>query len=251
MRASANLSVKGTLYYKAFELYQNDSLSSNIPIRLEHQPNNPHDRNAVAIRVKHTGEMLGHVSRDIAPKYAELINKNKIIEAKIFSVSKKGTYINIIIQVLYELSDDHLAKRRNSRMGRSVSNIPATSGLYVIRNIDSGKQYVGSSINLKSRTQEHINHLSSGNHENYALQSDYSRLGPDQFEVAMLERSVEPCQLAKREADQIATLLNAGNQLYNLTKDGQGLGRKPREYQRTEPVSDQRTQKKIDRQKPT
>jgi len=63
MQVTANLAVKGTRYYKATELLQKGSLSLGLPIRLEHQPNNPHDKNAVAVRVKRTGAMLGHISK--------------------------------------------------------------------------------------------------------------------------------------------------------------------------------------------
>ena len=64
MQVTANLAVKGTHYYKAAELLQKGSLSSGLLIRLEHQTNNPHDKNAVAVRVKRTGAMLGHISKE-------------------------------------------------------------------------------------------------------------------------------------------------------------------------------------------
>lgn len=90
MRRSTNFKIMGTQYYKATELFRQDSLVPNIAVRLEHQPNNPHDKNAVAVKLKETGAMLGHLSRELAPKYAELINSGKVIEAKITNVKKIG-----------------------------------------------------------------------------------------------------------------------------------------------------------------
>ena len=89
MRATANLSVKGTRYYKAAELLQKGSLSSGVAIRLEHEPDNPYDKNAVAVRVKQTGAKLGHLSIEVAAKYAELLNSGKVFEGKITNIAKK------------------------------------------------------------------------------------------------------------------------------------------------------------------
>jgi hypothetical protein len=89
MRAVANLSVKGTRYYKAGELLQKGSLSSGLAIRLEHEPDNPHDTNAVAVRVERTGALLGHISRELAAKYVALLSSRKVIEATITNIVKR------------------------------------------------------------------------------------------------------------------------------------------------------------------
>lgn len=238
MRATANLAVKGTRYYKAAELLQRGSLLSGVAIRLEHQPDNPHDKNAVAVRVKRTGATLGHVSRELASKYAALINSGKIIEASIANVEKNGTYINIHVRVVYEQSDEKLAEKHNSRLWLSASGMPTEAGVYAIRNIDSGRQYIGSSTNLKDRIRSHIRDLSLGCHANHALQSDFFHLGADQFEAKVLVNGVSPSNLAPVEADRITSLLNSGAALYNLTADGQGTGRNSRGYTDSEPVSD-------------
>ena len=236
MRATANLTVKGTRYYKAALLLQRGSLMPGLIIRLEHQPNNPHDKNAVAVRVKRTGAILGHVSRELARKYATLVDDEKIIEASISSIEKKGEYININVRVVYEQSDEQLAEKHNSRLWRSSSAIPEESGVYAIRNIDSGRQYIGSSKNLKSRIRLHIRDLSRGCHANHALQSDFSQFGADHFEAKILVSGISPSSLDLVEADRISFLLNSGAALYNLTTDGQG--RPTRGYTDSEPVSD-------------
>src|SRR4030042_581526 len=123
MKVSINLVVKGTRYYKAGELLRKGSLSSGVAIRLKHEPDNPHDRNAVAVLVRRTGAMLGHVSRDLAPKYAELVNSGKIIEATIANVSEERGYININICVVYEQSEEKLAQKHNTLLWQSASSM--------------------------------------------------------------------------------------------------------------------------------
>lgn len=238
MRASASLKVKGTKYYKAAELFQRGSLSSGMAIRLEHQPDNPYDKNAVAVKVKRTGAMLGHVSRELAPKYAALINDGKIIEASISKIEKNGIYINIHILVYYHQADKQLAEKYNSRLWQSASLMPTEAGIYAIRNIHSGRQYIGSSTNLRERIRSHIRDLSLGRHANHALQSDFLNLGADQFEAKILDRAVSPSNLAAAEANRIASLLSSGAALYNMTEDGQGIGRHSLGYKDSEPVSD-------------
>lgn len=246
MRATANLAVKGTRYYKVTELLQRGSLLSGLAIRLEHQPDNPHDKNAVAVRVKTTGAMLGHVSRELAPKYSALIDDGKIIEASIANVEKNGAYINIDIRIVYEQSDEQLAEKHNSRLWLSSSAMPKESGVNAIRNIDSGRQYIGSSNNLKDRIRSHIRDLSLGCHANHALQSDFSRLEADHFEAKILASGISLPSLASAEADRITSLLNSGAALYNLTADGQGTGHNSRGYTDSEPVSDQLAKQRVE-----
>lgn len=246
MQITANLSVRGTRYYKATELLQKGSLSSGLSIRLEHQPDNPHDKNAVAVRVKTTGAMLGHISKELAPKYSALINSGKIREASIANITKEGAYIKIDVRIVYEQSDDQLAEKRSSRLWQSASSMPAESGVYAIRNIESGRQYVGSSNNIRGRIRSHIKDLSLGRHANHALQSDFSRLGLNYFEAKVLAGGVSVSNLATEEARRISSFLNAGKSLYNLTIDGQGSGRNFHGHSHSEPVSDRLARESAD-----
>lgn len=246
MQVTANLTVKGTRYYKAVELLQKGSLSSGLPIRLEHQPDNPHDKNAVSVRVKRTGEMLGHISKELAPKYAALINSGKIVGASIANITKEGAYINIDVRVVYERSDEQLAEKHNTRLWQSSSSMPTESGVYAIRNIESGRQYIGSSNNVRNRVRSHIKDLSLGCHANHALQRDFSSLGLNYFEAKMLVSGVSLASLATEEASLISSFLNAGAALYNLTIDGQGTGRNFRGHSDSEPVSDKLARQRAD-----
>lgn len=238
MQATATLSVKGTRYYKAAKLLQKGSLSSGLAIRLEHQPENHYDNNAVAVRVKRTGAMLGHLSRELAPKYAALINSGKIIEAHIASIAQESGFIKIGIRVVYDQSASQLAEKHSSHLWQSASAIPNEPGVYAIRHIDSGRQYIGSSNHMKDRIHSHVRNLSLGNHPNHVLQSEFSKFGADHFDVTVLVRGVPPSTLATAEADRISFFLRSGAALYNLTEDGQGIGWNPQCHSESEPVSD-------------
>lgn len=238
MQVTANLAVKGTRYYKTTELLHSGSLSLGLPIRLEHQPDNPYDKNAVAVRVKKTSAMLGHISKELAPKYAALINSGKILEASIANITQEGAYIKIDIRIVYEQSDAQLAEKHSSRLWQSSSSMPADSGVYTIRNIESGRQYIGSSKNIRDRIRSHIKDLSLGCHANHALQRDFSKLGQNYFECKVLVSGVSLPNLPAEEARRISSFLNAGESLYNLTLNGQGLGRNFHGHSYSESVSD-------------
>ncbi|UXR28929.1 G-I-Y Y-I-G endonuclease [Bacillus phage Nachito] len=60
-------------------------------------------------------------------------------------------------------------------------------GIYGIRNTLDGKIYVGSSINVRKRTQDHIGLLRRDKHPNEHLQRAWSKYGEDNFEVILLE----------------------------------------------------------------
>ncbi|MGH6794785.1 MAG: HIRAN domain-containing protein [Methylocella sp.] len=237
-RASATLSVKGTRYYKAAELLQKGSLSLGLAIRLEHEPGNPHDKNAVVVRVEKTGAMLGHISRERAAKYVALLESGKVIEASITNITKDGADINIDVLVMYEQSDDQLAEKHNSRLWRSAFALPTEPGIYSIQHIDSGRQYVGSSKNMKNRLHSHIRDLSLGCHANHALQSNFSIFGMNCFEAKTLAIGVSLPDLPAVEAECISSLLKSGDALYNLTEDGQGKWSPVRGRSNSEPISD-------------
>jgi len=247
MRNTTTITVRGTRFHKAGELLRKGSLSEGMAVRLEHQPDNPHDKNAVAIRVRKTGAMLGYVSKELAPKYAALAGSGKIIEASIAKITKDGEKIDV--RVAYEQSGDHLAERNSTRLWQSASAMPAKAGIYAIRNVDSGRQYIGSSNDLRERLQSHFRDLTLGRHANHALQSDFSRLGPNYFEAQALVSGVLPSQLAKLEADRISSLLNSGSALYNLTATGQGTRHNVIGKSQSEPISDRLARERADHER--
>ena len=250
MKVTSKLSVKGISYYKADELLRKCSLPLGLPILLKHQPDNPYDKNAVAVLVKNTGAMLGHLPKEVAPKYAALINTGRVIETTIDNISKNGSYINIDIKVVYEQTKDQLTEKQrvvhekrkdqltgnhNSLLWESLSSLPTGPGVYAIRNTESGRQYIGSSKNIKDRIRTHIKELSSGCHANRALQKDFSNFGINCFEAHVLASGVAHKNLTTEEANQISRSLNLGKSLYNMTADGQGTWH---HYHGAKPISD-------------
>ena len=55
------------------------------------------------------------------------------------------------------------------------------SGIYIIKNIQNNKVYVGSSANLKSRNYKHFWMLEKNIHDNCHLQNSYNKYGKDSF----------------------------------------------------------------------
>jgi len=61
-----------------------------------------------------------------------------------------------------------------------------SSGVYEIVNLISGKRYIGSSVNLHSRFQQHRAELRSGKHHNRHLQNAWDKYGEGNFAFNVL-----------------------------------------------------------------
>ena len=64
------------------------------------------------------------------------------------------------------------------------------SGIYSILHNDSGKIYIGSSINIKQRWNAHRSALNRGKHSNPHLQNAWSKHGKDAFTFSILEEVI-------------------------------------------------------------
>lgn len=69
----------------------------------------------------------------------------------------------------------------------SHSTIPATSGIYRITCVVTGKIYVGSAMNLRKRWKDHSFYLQRNEHHNPKLQAAWNKYGPDAFTFEVLE----------------------------------------------------------------
>lgn len=61
------------------------------------------------------------------------------------------------------------------------------SGVYEIKNILNNHRYVGSSININYRFNQHLYYLNKGNHHSAILQRAWNKYGEDKFEFNILE----------------------------------------------------------------
>ena len=73
-------------------------------------------------------------------------------------------------------------------------------GIYLIQNKETGKFYIGSSVNVKNRLRQHKQMLNTNNHKNSRLQEDYNIYGSKAFKVKVLCRCSELELLFKEQA---------------------------------------------------
>ena len=86
-------------------------------------------------------------------------------------------------------------------------------GVYVIRNIENGKMYIGSTSNpFKKRWENHRQRLRKNEHHSVHLQSSYNKYGKDSFEFQIIEIT-SPEKARERESYYIS-LYNTLNPKY-------------------------------------
>jgi group I intron endonuclease len=89
-------------------------------------------------------------------------------------------------------------------------------GIYLIKNIISGKEYVGSTRNLKRREYDHWRALKLRSHHNVYLQRSYAKYGRRSFVFVVVE-CCTPDLLIERENWWISILGTVSPGGYNLT----------------------------------
>jgi group I intron endonuclease len=99
-------------------------------------------------------------------------------------------------------------------------------GVYSITHIDSGRLYIGSSINLYKRLIKHKSDLNAKRHHSPVLQNAWNKYGESGFEMKVLELVSDPQSLLEIEQNW----LNKVNPFYNICKTaGNRLGFKASE----------------------
>jgi group I intron endonuclease len=68
-----------------------------------------------------------------------------------------------------------------------MTDIPKTSGIYVITCTANGRIYIGSTVNFRHRWSEHRRYLKGGYHKNALLQAAWNKYGQDAFAFEVLE----------------------------------------------------------------
>jgi group I intron endonuclease len=69
----------------------------------------------------------------------------------------------------------------------NYSEIPLTSGIYRIKNIENNKCYIGSAVSLRRRAYEHFSALKRNKHFNFHLQSSFNAYQESKFIFEVLE----------------------------------------------------------------
>lgn len=103
----------------------------------------------------------------------------------------------------------------------------AKKGIYKITNTRTGKAYIGQSVNMGNRWNQHQNELNRGTHHNEGLQRDWNR--GDKFNFRVLE---ETPYLDEREKFYI-NYFDTFNNGYNGTRGGSGVNYSPTYYSST------------------
>lgn len=94
------------------------------------------------------------------------------------------------------------------------------SAVYMIRNIETNKIYIGSSVNYKNRWSAHIHNLENNNHSNRYLQHAYNKYGYLAFEFTVIISVYDIQQLRIIEQSYIDFYSkNFKNILYNINMD--------------------------------
>jgi len=89
--------------------------------------------------------------------------------------------------------------------------IMAASGIYAIQNSLNKRMYIGSSINIQKRFEQHKRALKRGDHKNPILQNSWNKYGEERFKFIILEKT-DPKNLIKLEQNYI----DINKNLYNL-----------------------------------
>lgn len=94
-------------------------------------------------------------------------------------------------------------------------------GIYGIKNIQNNKWYVGQSVNIRKRINDHFSALRSNVHKNKHLQSAYNKYGEHAFNACVLEECLRS-DLEKCEINWIKKKAAYTNG-YNKTTGGEGV----------------------------
>lgn len=78
-----------------------------------------------------------------------------------------------------------------------------TSGIYCIENLENGKRYIGSSVNVGRRMSKHRGELRRGKHHSRYLQNTYNKNGIEIFRFFLLEEVEEYSNLLKVEQEYL------------------------------------------------
>ena len=77
--------------------------------------------------------------------------------------------------------------------------MPGIAAIYMLRNTNNGKRYIGSAIDWRKRRNEHFMWLRRGQHRNMHLQNAFNKHREDAFECVVLQTVEDPGDLISLE----------------------------------------------------
>lgn len=95
------------------------------------------------------------------------------------------------------------------------------AGIYIIRNTQNGKGYVGGAVDLRGRFNKHLRELRRGDHHSLKLQRAWNKYGEDSFEIEVLEVVADPrgvVETEQRWLDKLKSYTRNGG--YNICREG-------------------------------
>lgn len=102
---------------------------------------------------------------------------------------------------------------------------PRSPGIYAIRHVESGRVYVGQTVNLRLRRNHHRAQANSGKHCNTKLQRAWAKHGEAAFAFEVLELVAEVLDLSAREQFWIDRLDAVARGFNICPAAGSALGR--------------------------
>ena len=163
-------------------------------------------------------------------------NKEKILEQRKLYRENNKEKIKERNRFYYENNKEKISEQ--GKLYRENNKQSNTYGIYKITHKDTGKIYIGETINFNERRRRHKSRLKSQSHANHLLQETFNNGGQDfdeifEFEILEewdIERKQEfdsekktECpkykllkqELKKREAEIIEEYIREGHDLYN------------------------------------
>lgn len=227
---AVRLVVRGTQHYNTIALYNDGKIRVNDPISLVAEPENKHDRNAVAVYLK-TQEKIGHIAADIAERYQAYVRSGMIKSAIISNTELQKSRCKIELRVeIFSTQGVRSLSKKISPKG-SMGSYP---GVYQI-DLGFNRIYIGSTSDLSRRLKQHNIALRAGKHANPLIQKDFDNGGGALFSFTVVKIHQDASDALESESRVIRQFLADGKALYNLTEDGQG--RVPDPSGDAEPIS--------------
>lgn len=84
-------------------------------------------------------------------------------------------------------------------MKLNIGNLPSSQGIYKIECLANGKIYIGQSVDIRCRANEHRRALEKKAHNNDILQNSYNKYGKESFRFSLVEKIKNREDLTDRE----------------------------------------------------